>query len=264
MAIFLSFLFLVLSFISVWIRRDPKIWLNFLLLSLVMGLMVGLVSPLGLLAIFGLGLLWVWFSEGQQRIWTFGLIVLVSLVFKLHVMGLFPPVSITQKFRLGLESPIVGLFPLALVVPVARSAKDWTQAFRGLLYGCAGIGIMVMIALGAGATHWHMKMPPFAWIVYLNNLLLVAIPEEAFFRGFLQKELSRYLNSNIWGLILSSMIFASAHIFWSPNFLILGFVFLPSLLYGGVYLISGKIESAILTHFLLNFIHITFFSYHTL
>jgi membrane protease YdiL (CAAX protease family) len=65
-------------------------------------------------------------------------------------------------------------------------------------------------------------------------------------------------------LILSSLIFTAAHLYWSPNLAIFGFVFFAGLLYGGVYLISGRIESAIICHLLLNFIHMTFFSYHAI
>ena len=68
----------------------------------------------------------------------------------------------------------------------------------------------------------------------------------------------------ILALILTSVLFTATHIYWSPNLEILAFVFLASLLYGSVYLISGKIESAILCHFLLNLIHMTFFSYHAM
>ena len=142
------------------------------------------------------------------------------------------------------------------------------KAGKGLLIGCLGIAILSILAIASGTTQLQFKLPTFTAARYLNNLILVAIPEEGFYRGFLQNGLCKYLQ-NIKGgkliaLIFSSIIFTIAHIYWSPSLSILGFVFLSSLLYGGVYLISEKIESSILCHFLLNFVHMTFFSYHAM
>jgi hypothetical protein len=182
-----------------------------------------------------------------------------------HLLPGFQPIAVTQKFATGPEKAFaVGLFPLALLVPLAQSRADWKKVGQGFLLGCLGILLMAFLAISVGATQWQMKMPPFPWIVYLNNLLLVSIPEEAFFRGFLQRELIRRLESKVGGIVITSLLFTFAHIYWSPNLTTLVFVFLASLLYGGVYLWSGKIESAILSHFFLNFLHITFFTYHAL
>lgn len=163
---------------------------------------------------------------------------------------------------------IVGLFPLALLVPLSRTVNDWKRVLKGLGLGCLGIGILALLATIAKATHWQFKAPSHFAIRCFSNLILTSIPEEGFYRGFLLREIALYYQDTKWGkilaLLLSSIIFTSAHTYWSPNTTILGFVFLASILYGGVYLISGKIESAILTHFLLNFIHMVFFNYHAM
>ena len=102
----------------------------------------------------------------------------------------------------------------------------------------------------------------------LSNFFLTSIPEEGFYRGFIQNTFYKYFENikfgKILALLVTSILFTAAHVYWSPNAQILGFVFLASLLYGGVYLISGKLESAILCHFLLNLIHMMFFSYHAM
>lgn len=263
MASWLSFLFLGLAFLSVWIRRDPKIWMSLLFASLITAQMSGNILPVGLLVVFGWALLWFSYSERKQKV-LFAAIVLLSFVVVFHLFPGFNPVVITPKFRIGIQkATILGLFPLALLVPVAVSGRDWAKVGKGLLFGCLGIAIMAVLATVAGATKWQMKtLPPAAWIVYLNNLIFVAIPDEAFYRGFIQNQLAKYWNNRALALLVTSLIFTLAHVYWSPNVMTLAFVFIASLLYGGVYLWSGKIESAILTHFLLNFIHITFFTYH--
>ncbi len=267
MSAFLSFLFLTLSFLSLWVRRDPKIWGSFLGLSLLFGLASGSISGLGLLFLMGLAALWFFYDQKPKTI-LFLTLISVTIAFKLHVVPGYQAIDITPRFHLGLDVPLVGLFPLALLVPLSRSMKDWKLTFKGFLAGCAGIAVLATLATAAGATHWAFKMPTFMAIRFWSNLVLTSIPEEGFYRGFLQRELCRYFQhvkgGNWIALFLTSIIFTLAHVYWCPSLDILGFVFLASLLYGGVYLFSGKIESAILCHFLLNLIHMTFFDYHAM
>ena len=155
-----------------------------------------------------------------------------------------------------------------VLVPLARDTKDWSAVLKGLMFGCAGIAVMAVLATLSGATHWQFKLPSFIAARILSNFFLTSIPEEGFYRGFIQNTLCKYFKSIKLGrylaLLLTSILFTAAHVYWSSNIQILIFVFLASLLYGGVYLISGKIESSILCHFLLNLIHMTFFSYHAM
>jgi membrane protease YdiL (CAAX protease family) len=142
------------------------------------------------------------------------------------------------------------------------------MTLKGVALGCAGIAILGVMATLAGATQWNFKLPAFLAVRTWSNLILTSIPQEGFWRGFLQRTLSSYFHDSKMGkwiaLFVTSILFTLDHIYWSPNGAILGFVFLASLLYGAVYLFSKRIESAILTHFLLNLIHMTFFEYHAM
>lgn len=270
-ATFLEFIFIGIALLSIWVRRDFRIWGSFLALSLLAGLIGKTVFWSGLAVTIGWICLWFFYTQKQKlpiQISLFAALVILSFGFKFHLFPGFVPLALSSKFQIGLETPLLGLLPLALVVPLARIANDWKKVLKGLLFGCLGIAILAIVAIASGAIHWHYKLPAFASLRYVSNFVLTAIPEEGFYRGFLQNGLCKYMQSvkggKIIALVLTSMIFTLAHIFWSPSLAILGFVFLASLLYGGVYLISGKIESAIITHFLLNFIHMTFFSYHAM
>lgn len=268
---FLAFLFLGFSFLSLWVRRDPKIWISLFGISLLLGLIAGNIQWIGLFIILGWAFLWNIYIKQQLpslHLVFFAFLVLLSYGFVFHLFPGYHPLVFSPKFILSFEKPLIGLFPLALLVPLAKNVKDWQKVLRGFLIGCLGIAILATLAVVSRAIHFQFKLPSFAAVRFLSNFVLVAIPEEGFYRGFVQRELCKYFQNtkkgNILALILTSLIFTLAHVFWSGNSAILGFVFLGSLLYGGVYLISGKIESAILTHFLLNFIHMTCFSYHAL
>ncbi len=262
-----AFGFLGLSFLSLWVRREPKIWGTLLGLSLLFGFSSGNIDWVGLIFIGVLLLLWI-FYERKPTFLLFVVLVFFSASLKMHLLPGYTPFFFTPKFSVGLEGPLIGLFPLVFLVSLARSMKDWTAVMKGLFFGCAGIAILAIVAVLSGATQWHFKLPAFVAARTLSNFFLTSIPEEGFYRGFMQNTFCKYFENikfgKILALVLTAVLFTAAHIYWSPNLEILAFVFLASLLYGGVYLISGKIESAILCHFLLNLIHMTFFSYHAM
>lgn len=100
------------------------------------------------------------------------------------------------------------------------------------------------------------------WFLHflLGQLLLVALPEEIFYRGYLQSRLeqkfpktSRFLRVDIsWkALILTSAIFAVGHVLTIPHPARLA-VFFPSLLFGWMRAATGSVFSAILFHVICN------------
>jgi len=99
---------------------------------------------------------------------------------------------------------------------------------------------------------------PVAFI--LTQLLLVALPEEVFFRGYLQNK----LGNNIKGVIIVSLLFAAGHFIT----LCLGgghnpaicsqaiLTFFPSLVMGYLYLKTKTLWASIIFHFFANIVHI--------
>jgi membrane protease YdiL (CAAX protease family) len=93
----------------------------------------------------------------------------------------------------------------------------------------------------------------------LGQLLVIALPEEAFYRGYLQTSLERELNKSIsilgarvgLGLVLTSAIFAVGHLLTelSPARLA---VFFPSLVFGFLRARSGGIGASLLFHAMCN------------
>jgi membrane protease YdiL (CAAX protease family) len=262
-----AFLFLGGALLSLWFKREPKIWGTLVCLSILSGMVAGHITWIGLAYIILLALLWI-FYDRKPNLAIFLALVCLGISFKLRLLPGYHPFFITPKFAIGLENPLIGLFPLALLVPLAKDLRDWKAVMKGLGIGCVGIALLAVLATISGATQWDFKLPSYIGIRLLSNLILTCIPEEGFYRGFIQKTLcDTFQNTkmgNILALIITSLLFSASHIFWSPNLGILAFTFLTGLLYGGVYLYSGKIESAILCHFLFNLIHMTFFSYHAM
>ncbi len=265
---FLPFLLLIAAFASLWISSKKKVWAGLFILFLLAAFVCRDLRWSGVCVVIAWAGLWLWY-EKKKPFFLFMLLVILGFGYKYHLLPGFHNVHITEKFYLAVDSPLIGFFPLALVIPLARRSKDWTQAIcKGFWLTALGITFMTILALASGAVSFEAKIPSHGAMRYMSNFFFVAIPEEGFFRGFIQSKLLSFFPNNKKGemaaLLLSSLIFTVAHFGWTDSPAILGFVFLAGLLYGTVYLISKRIESAILCHFLLNFIHMTFFSYHAM
>jgi len=97
-------------------------------------------------------------------------------------------------------------------------------------------------------------------IMLLLHLAAVALPEEYFFRGFVQKHLRDKLPSIKipllpgrfpLAIVVSSLLFASIHLIATPHVSRLA-VFFPSLLFGWLYERSGNLSQPIAYHALSN------------
>jgi membrane protease YdiL (CAAX protease family) len=94
----------------------------------------------------------------------------------------------------------------------------------------------------------------------LTQLLMVALPEEVFFRGYLQNK----LGNNIKGVIIVSLLFALGHFITlclagGHNIAICSqavLTFFPSLVMGYLYLKTKTLWASIIFHFFANIVHI--------
>ncbi|MGR3973506.1 MAG: CPBP family intramembrane metalloprotease [Candidatus Rhabdochlamydia sp.] len=255
------------AILSLWIKKDPRVWATFMIVLALLGGIAGHIHLEGYVLLIVLSLLWIRYHQ-KRDLSVFIALIALSIGFKLKLLPGFTPFYITPKFAIGLINPLMGLFPLALLTPLVQDKRELKKVFQGVVMGCVGIAFLAALAIISKASVWSVKIPSYAAIRIFSNFVLTAIPEEGFYRGFVQAMLGSYFKKirggNLLALLLSSLLFSLSHLYWSPNLGILTFTFVTSLLYGAVYLYSGKIESAILSHFLFNLLHMTCFSYHAM
>lgn len=137
----------------------------------------------------------------------------------------------------------------------ALSALGYALLAAVIIYPCFWIGFRIW---------WKVETfhpAPFGPVLSdaLGQLLVIALPEEAFYRGYLQTSLERELQSKVsifgarmgWGLVLTSAIFAVGHLFTELNPARLA-VFFPSLVFGFLRVRSKGIGASVTFHAMCN------------
>jgi uncharacterized protein len=148
------------------------------------------------------------------------------------------------------------LDPRRIAVASAR-ALGWALLFAAIFFPPFWYGYKLMWTHGA----------PFVWRLphdfgsrVLGQLLVIALPEEAFFRGFLQSSLEagwprprwRILGAELGlGWLCASLIFAVGHVLTIPNAARLG-VFFPALVFGWLRARTGGIGAGVAFHAMCN------------
>ena len=94
------------------------------------------------------------------------------------------------------------------------------------------------------------------------NLFITSVAEEAFFRLIIQRFIFLKTSSASIAILASSLLFTLAHFHTGPGAIErLSLIFVAGVLYAWSYQRSNSLLLAILVHFILNFIHFSFFVY---
>jgi hypothetical protein len=169
---------------------------------------------------------------------------------------------------------------LNLAVVGALSALTFPAFIGGffLFYGrvCGGLQNELTRLWAPLCQHWlgfsggHLRLPPRFVILALSQLVVVAIPEELFFRGYLMERLEQVWvpTRKLFGapvgvaLVASSALFALGHLLVIPNPQRLA-VFFPALVFGWMRARTGSIAAAAVFHALCNVVadvmHVSWF-----
>lgn len=243
---FLSLFAVILALLA---RLDVRVASALLLLSVLLALASGTVTPLGLVwLLLGLGLLAGAVSGRTPRAlsrWlTLALAVLAALLFVRALPG-FPAQVLADAFGRDATGAVVWTYDKGLAgalltwlhqarTRAARRPRDWAR------WGCLAGGTLAVLAAGWAvglATLDPRWLPGMAyWIV--GNLFLTIVAEEALFRGMLQRKLEEGLRRvGRWAfplaLVLSAVAFGLAHLPWGAA--LAAVAALAGVFYGAMY-----------------------------
>jgi len=277
----LSFFALAMTIISFWVKRSAWTWGGFLVFALVLGYFAGIITPIALAPIGALLVLHALMQSevrGLVRFVLFAATVAISIGLLGHYFPGFHNIPIYQKIKispdavasslwLNFDKPFIGIFVLAWGLPLMKSVSDFERLLKvALPFAIGGIAIMIYFSLFSDLIHWDPKFTPRFWIFAIINLIFVTVIEEAFFRGFFQNELLRWLGgkgylANVGSVFLTALAFALLHFQWVANPYFLALVFIAGIIYGSIYQFTKAIEASILCHWLLNITHFALFTY---
>jgi len=274
--------FLSAAILAIWlpesINKNTRIpiWAVLLAISCIFGVHYAIVEFGGVLYLLGLNFACIlvkhqnkWFGISA----AIAVIVLVAGLF-LHRAPFFNNPLVFDNFLLSnqasaysqywnYDKAAAGLILLAHFGDVCRSARDWKAMLKNS-YRPSILTIVATISLslifGYIRPDTTIVIAFFAWA--WSNLIFTCIAEEMFFRGFIQKHLlplSPNYGYQIAIVIFVGALFGCAHLGAGMNYVILASV--AGIGYGYSYFKTGRIESAILTHFFLNSSHFLFFTY---
>lgn len=168
---------------------------------------------------------------------------------------------------MSLDKGFAGLLLLSLC-PLAMRGADWRVTAQALLR-VAPLTVLCVVgaSLAAGLVRWDPRWvagwPAVTLPFLLGNLLFTCAAEEVFFRGLIQAHLQAWLRPHRGGValavLLTAALFGAAHLGGGPVYAAIAG--LAGLGYGWAFARGGRIEAAILTHFIVNAVHFSGFTY---
>ncbi len=275
----LTFIFLSFAIISLWLYKTPWIWGGLGALSITLGVRAKLIDSGGIIAIVCLLLGFILLTLDIPKLARMVLVLataLASLAFMVHYMPGFNNWLLSKKLTLSSRSMpynlywnfdkgLLGLMILGVYHTIASGPKEWNRILvRSLPIAMGGIVILMIFAYRYGFIDFDPKL---TWIFFpwaFSNFFFVTIPEEAFYRGFLQKEITALIKNRfapLFGIILVSLLFAGLHLLFINSFKYALLAFLAGIIYGAAYEWTRSVEGPILCHFLFNAVHFVFFTY---
>ena len=270
---------LILAFISLWIHKRAWLFGSFLGIAFILAFMGKLIS---LTAFFPLILLAGAHVILNMQIGKWSRLIIVVLAMALSfglLLHLWPgfhnwlmlkdvkisPHAYPYTLYLNFDKPFIGFFVLSFTLPLLENHfQVRVIALKTLIVTCLGIMVMLLLSLELHVIQYDIKCPSIAPVWLVSHLFLTVIPEEAFFRGFIQRELTQAFHhrfARVFSVMITSLIFTAMHLLSVQSIPYLLLVFIASLIYGSIYQVTQSIESSIFCHYLLNVVHFFFFTY---
>ena len=153
--------------------------------------------------------------------------------------GLFAMLSVRRMKNIGF-----GFWP---------AARDWKI---GAVYFLGFLPVAAALAWATAFTHPHLRYANWAKTslvgvaTFFGVLWVVALGEEFFFRGLLQQWLTGWLKSDWGGVILTSLLFGSVHLWYRPfpNWRIVPVAAALGLFCGMAFRQAKSIRASMVTH----------------
>ncbi len=156
--------------------------------------------------------------------------------------------ALLRHYFPGYSLPFSALLLVFLAVVFSKGRTGLNFSLKGILLGF-GASAFFLIPYVFIAGNFNIKSLSLTFFLY--QMLYVAIPEELFFRGYLQRTTEEVFKSRILSVILVSLIFALAHLLTGRGIYSL-LTFFPSLVMGTLFATTRSVVPGIIFHFFAN------------
>lgn len=113
-----------------------------------------------------------------------------------------------------LDAGIYGFLAVRRLTGVGFDLRLRTSDFKiGLRELSIYAPIAIVLGLALGFLHFHAYIPNVSRILlaWIFTFFFIAVPEELFFRGWLQNFLERRIGSSRWGMFVTAVLFGLSH-----------------------------------------------------
>lgn len=268
---------MALSIAAVW-SSVRYAWLGMYTVFVALALLAGWIKPIALLSLSVFALV-VWLSTLKKTklvsVAVNTLLVLVTLVAAARLAPGFTNILLLEDtqlsdntgwsaLRFSADKVSIGLFLLvAHRELLCKTLKEFSRILMPnivpITAGCLGIYVVGLIV---GFATLDVTLSPLVFIWLFRNLIFTVVAEEAFFRGFIQYRLQSSLASQhapTYALIISAALFGLVHVYGGWQYGLLATM--AGILYGYVFMKTGRIEISIVAHSVLNTGHVILLSY---
>ncbi|MER3445511.1 MAG: hypothetical protein C4291_01140 [Candidatus Dadabacteria bacterium] len=166
-------------------------------------------------------------------------------------------ITVLRRFLPGFVIPLSAVLLFSAPFVMKSNVSGLKPNLDGVLLGIAVS--VVILSLYVIIVNKPLQLGRVSYSLIVLELFLVALPEEAFFRGYLQEK----IGNDLKGVLVVSLFFAVGHFVTGCIGGGLGGVgcaktlltFFPSIVMGYMYATSGTLWGNIMFHFLSNIIY---------
>jgi len=207
-------------------------------------------------------------SSEPKKIWCEVIIIWAIAIAVILGFKLLDFVPFIRENLWGIAGLVFLFLPMEWLYRKKEDPAAFGISFRGLGKGLLWAGILVAITFPAyiPAYKWwfsrtgdfQLNLPPTFWKEVVGFFLLVSLPEEVFYRGYMQTRLDSVFKGRIrilgakvgWSVVITAAFFAVGHLV-EPRFDKLG-TFFPGLVFGWLRARTGSVGGAVVFHALCN------------
>jgi len=166
-------------------------------------------------------------------------------------------ITLLRRFLPSFVLPVAALLFFSTPYLMKSKVTGLKWNLRGVLLGL--VASVVILSIYLVIVNKPIKLGKISYTLLILQLFLVALPEEVFFRGYLQEK----IGNNLKGILIVSSLFAIGH--FATVCLGGGYVgiaclktlltFFPSIVMGFMYAKTGTIWGNVVFHFLANVVY---------